>query len=178
VTMTDPGLTHSSRNARSVDAWALGMTRRRHRPNPVGLSNSTATATSDLPSAPRPRFPGLMPPMNISLTSTSPASGSRAGRTIAARKRCSMVQAVWYEPKPRSRCRVLADTPFFAEVMYQAAANQTVRGVRVPWKIVPVVTDTRHRHDAHQNRPSPIRQRPGVSHRGHTKPLGQRSHSR
>ena len=40
--------------------------------------------------------------------------------------------------------------------MYQAAANQTVRGVRVPWKTVPGVTDTRPRHDAYQ--------KPAVAH--------------
>lgn len=40
------------------------------------------------------------------------------------------------------------------------------------------VTDTRRWHDSHQNRPSPMRQCPGVPHRGQTKPWGHRSHSR
>jgi len=72
----------------------------------------------------------------------------------------------------------LAETPFFAEVVPQAASNQIVKGVRVRWKIVPVVTDIRRRQPAHQNRPSPIRQWPGILHCGQTKPPGQRSHSR
>jgi len=50
---------------------------------------------------------------------------------MAVRKRWSIVQAVWYEPKPNSRCRVFAETPFFAEVACQAAANQIDSGVRV-----------------------------------------------
>jgi hypothetical protein len=51
----------------------------------------------------------------------------------------------------------LAETPFFADVMYHAAANHTVSGVRVPWKMVPAVTDIRCWQRSHQNRPSPIR---------------------
>jgi hypothetical protein len=72
----------------------------------------------------------------------------------------------------------LADTPFFADVAYHAAANQTVIGVRVSWKIVPAVTDTRRRHGSHQKRPSPSRHAREPWQRGQTKPEGQRSHSR
>jgi hypothetical protein len=37
----------------------------------------------------------------------------------------------------------MAEMPFFWLVRRQAAANQTVSGVRVRWKIVPAVADTR-----------------------------------
>jgi hypothetical protein len=41
---------------------------------------------------------------------------------------------------PSIRSNVLADKPFFAVVMCQAASNQVVKGVRVLSKIVPAVT--------------------------------------
>lgn len=70
-----------------------------------------------------------------------------------------------------------AATPFLEEVMYQATANHTVSGGRVPWKTVPVVTDTRRWQGSHQCRPSSSREPPRLQ-RGHTKPSGHRSHSR
>src|ERR1035437_2561883 len=52
--------------------------------------------------------------------------------------------------------------PPFPLVRCQAAENQTVSGVRVPWKIVPAVADTRRSQPAQRHRrsgaaPSPIR---------------------
>ena len=62
--------------------------------------------------------------------------------------------------------------------MYQAAANHTVSGVRVSWKMVPAVRETRRRQPAH------LRTRPFISHEtthpqcGQANPSGQRSQSR
>ena len=81
-------------------------------------------------------------------TSTSPDSLSRPGRTIARRNLCSQAQAVSYEPKASARCRPSALTPPFWLVMYQAAANQSVSGERVPAKIVPAVAEVRRSHAA------------------------------
>gem|GEM_PF-3555949 len=49
----------ASRNERSDGPWALGMMRRRHRPKPLGLRISTATATRVLPAAPLSPLSGL-----------------------------------------------------------------------------------------------------------------------
>ena len=104
-----------------------------------------ATATSDLRPAPRPRLPPCSsPPTRVSSTATSHRSGrSRSGRTIAVRKRVASSTPSG-RAEAQQALKRLAETPFFAEVMYprQATANQTVSGVRVRWKIVPVVTDT------------------------------------
>jgi len=62
--------------------------------------------------------------------------------------------------------------------MYQAAANHTVNGVRVSWKIVPAVRETRFRHPPQRHtRPvlTLLATRPQL---GHTGPPGQRSQSR
>jgi hypothetical protein len=62
--------------------------------------------------------------------------------------------------------------------MYQAAANHTVNGVRVSWKIVPAVRETRLRHPPQRHtRPAAtvVAVRPQF---GHTGPVGQRSQSK
>src|SRR5665647_1253015 len=138
----------ASRNSRSTLVEALGMTARRTRPNPLGSRSSTATITISLPNAPRPPSPACSPPTKVSSTSTVPLSLSWPARPIAVRKRCSIVQSVWYDPRPSSLCICSADTPFFVLAMYQAAANHTVSGVRVSWKMVPAVRETRRRQPA------------------------------
>ena len=62
--------------------------------------------------------------------------------------------------------------------MYQAAANHTVNGVGVSWKIVPAVRETRLRQPPQRyTRPltTTVATRPQP---GHTRPSGQRSQSR
>jgi hypothetical protein len=54
-----------------------------------------------------------------------------------------MAHEVWYEPISSVRCRLSAEIPSFALAKAQQAANQTVNGVLVRWKIVPAVTDDR-----------------------------------
>ena len=100
----------------------------------------------------------------------------RPGGELAAGAGVEYTGAILVEP-----VRIPVNAPLFAEVIYQATANHTVSGVRVRWKMVPAVTDTRRRQPSHQNRPSPIRQLRQLremSQRGHTKPSGHRSHSR
>jgi len=62
--------------------------------------------------------------------------------------------------------------------MYQPAANHTVDGVRVSWKIVPAVRETRLRHPPQR----PTRPDAAVADlrppAGHTTPSGQRNQSR
>jgi len=43
-------------------------------------------------------------------------------------------------------------------LIYQAAANQSESGERVPAKIVPAVAELRRSQDAQRSSPSPIRQ--------------------
>jgi len=62
--------------------------------------------------------------------------------------------------------------------MYQAAANQSESGERVPAKIVPAVAEVRRSHAAQRNKPSPIRQLSTPPQPGHANPVGQRSLSR
>jgi len=62
--------------------------------------------------------------------------------------------------------------------MYQAAANQSESGERVPAKIVPAVTDVRRSQAAQRSSASPIRQHSTPPQAGQTKPTGQRSRSR
>ena len=87
----------------------------RQRPKPFGSLRSTATATSDFlfPRDRPPVRPGSTPPMSVSSTSTTPESRSRPGRTRTARRRCSIAQAVGYEPISSARCRLSAETPSF-----------------------------------------------------------------
>ena len=68
--------------------------------------------------------------------------------------------------------------PPFPLVRCQAAENQTVSGVRVPWKIVPAVAETRRSQPAQRQRRSGARHPSGEAHHGHTNPSGQRSQSR
>ena len=63
-------------------------------------------------------------------------------------------------------------------MIYQAAANQSESGERVPAKTVPAVTDVRRSHAAQRNKPSPIRQFATSPQAGHTNPAGQRSRSK
>jgi len=63
--------------------------------------------------------------------------------------------------------------------MYQPAANLTVSGVRVSWKIVPAVRETRFVHAPHrQTRPDATAADAVRPHAGQTGPEGQRSQSR
>ena len=48
------------------------------------------------------------------------------------RNRCNKAQAVCIEPKSSTRFKPNAEIPFFWLVMYHAAANHSVSGVRVP----------------------------------------------
>ena len=116
--------------------------------------------------------------MNVSSTSTVPASRPRPGRTSADRSRCSIAQAVWYEPISSDRCRYWAEMPSLAVANSQQAWNHTVSGVRVRSKIVPAVTDVRREQPPHSTRPSASRQPPALPQYGQANPPGQRSHSR
>ena len=69
-------------------------------------------------------------------------------------------------------------TPLFWLVMYQAAANQSDSGERVPAKIVPAVTELRRSQATQRSSPSPIRQLSMPPQAGQTNPAGQRSRSR
>jgi hypothetical protein len=62
--------------------------------------------------------------------------------------------------------------------MYQAAANQSESGERVPAKIVPAVADVRRSQTAQRSKPSPIRQLSTPPQAGQTNPSGQRNRSR
>ena len=62
--------------------------------------------------------------------------------------------------------------------MYQAAANQSDSGERVPAKIVPAVTEVRRSQALQRSNPSPIRQLSMPPQTGHANPVGQRSRSR
>jgi len=61
--------------------------------------------------------------------------------------------------------------------MYQAAANQSDSGERVPAKIVPAVAEARRSQALHRNSPSPIRQLVPLPQDGQANPAGQRSRS-
>src|SRR5450759_2147681 len=161
VTTLAPGATWSVTKAcrQAADASATGAIR--HRPNPRGSLTSTAIAVRTfLPLARPPRSPGSCPPMKVSSTSTVPDSCSRSGRTRTARSRCSIAQAVWYEPISRVRCRLRAETPSLLVANSQQALNHTVSGVLVRSNTVPAVTEVRPPHPSHMNRPSPRRQPP------------------
>ena len=62
--------------------------------------------------------------------------------------------AVCSEPIPSVRFSPSAEIPCFWLTISHAAANHTVSGVRVPWKIVPAVADTRRPQTPHDHRPS------------------------
>lgn len=68
--------------------------------------------------------------------------------------------------------------PCFWLVICHPAANQTVNGVRVPWKIVPAVADTRRAQPPQDHRPSASLHAIVARHTGHQNPSGQRSQSR
>jgi len=71
-----------------------------------------------------------------------------------------------------------AEIPCFWLTIIHAAANQTVSGVRVPWKIVPAVADTRRPQRPHDHRPSGSFHATAERHSGQHKPSGQRSQSK
>ena len=68
--------------------------------------------------------------------------------------------------------------PFFCVVRFQAAADHTVSGVRVSWKIVSAVVDVRFEQTEQIQRPSPMHQPPAGEQSGHTKPSGHLSQSK
>jgi hypothetical protein len=71
-----------------------------------------------------------------------------------------------------------AEIPCFWLVICHAAANQIVSGVRVPWKIVPAVAETRRPQTPQDHRPSASFHAFVPRHTGHKNPSGQRSQSR
>ena len=123
-------------------------------------------------------MPGLLPPSNLSSSSTVPHSRSRSGRTIARRSLCSHAHAVSYEPNPRTRCRPCAEIPFFCEVTNQIAANHVDNGVRERWKIVPAVAEvfrrTRCTSTGRHRSARPLTH----PHRGQMNPFSHRSFPR
>jgi len=156
-----PGSTLPVTNGCSEAADASASTDIRHRPMPFGsLISAAMPVRTFLPGCRPPRRPCSSPPMNVSSTSTIPASWPRPGRTSASRSRCSIAQAVWYEPISRTRCTCWAETPSLAVANSQQAWNQTVSGVRVLSKIVPAVTDVRREQPPHSTRPSASRHPP------------------
>ena len=174
-----PGSTAAITNGCSDADDPSLRTAKRQRPKPFGSLTSMATPTRTfLPLARPPLSPCSSPPMNVSSTSTIPVRRSRPGRTSTDRNRCSIVQAVSYEPISSVRWRLSAEMPSLALAKAQQAANQTVSGVLVRWKIVPAVTDVRCPHAVHIQRPSPVYQPPAESQSGQTNPFGHRSHSR
>jgi len=62
--------------------------------------------------------------------------------------------------------------------MYQAAANHTVNGVRVSWKIVPAVRETRLSHPPQRHTRPRATVLAGRWQCGRTGPDGQRSQSK
>lgn len=59
------------------------------------------------------------------------------------------------------------------------AANHVVSGERVPWKIVPAVTDVFRAQWRHIHSPRPVCHASSATpHAGHTKPSGHRSPAR
>ena len=79
---------------------------------------------------------------------------------------------------PSTRWRPSALTPLFWLVSCQAASNQSVSGVRVWWKIVPAVAETRRPQPPHDRRPSRSRQDTAEPQWGQAKPSRHRSQSR
>jgi hypothetical protein len=67
--------------------------------------------------------------------------------------------------------------PCFWLVICHAAANQTVSGVRVRWKIVPAVGEVCRPQLAHSRRPLLSSQPTRPPHTGQDQPPGQRSQS-
>ena len=119
-----PGSTLPATNGRSEAPDASASTAIRHRPMPFGSLTSTAMPVSTfLPGCRPPRRPCSSPPMNVSSTSTVPVSWPRPGRTSADRSRCSIAQAVWYEPISSDRCRYWAEIPSLAVANSQQAAR-------------------------------------------------------
>ena len=107
-------------------------------------------------------------------------TGPRHGFNLAytERNRCSIAQAVWYEPISSTRFKLNAEIPSLPVANSQHAVNHTVSGVRVRSKIVPAVTELRVLHTEHLYRPSPRRQPSSCPHVGQMKPSGHRNHSR
>ena len=81
--------------------------------------------------------------------STVRVSRSRPGRTSTDRNRCSIAQAVWYEPISSGRCRLNAETPSFCAANIQQAVNHTVNGLRRRSNSVPAVAEVRDPQLAH-----------------------------
>ncbi len=59
---------------------------------------------------------------------------------------------------PRVFCSFRAGTPDLLVIISQAAANHSVSGVRVPWKMVPAVAETTRLQPLHLCLPSARRQ--------------------
>jgi hypothetical protein len=97
---------------------------------------------------------------------------------MARRSLCIHVHAVRYEPKPSTRCRPNADTPFFCAVTNHTAANQSVNGNRERCKIVPAVTDVLRRQLRQSHSPDAVSHASLPPQRGQQNPAGQRSRAR
>ena len=90
-----PGSTLPATNGPGEAPDASASTAIRHRPMPFGSPIPAAMPVRTfLPGCRPPRRPCSSPPMNVSSTSTVPASRPRPGRTSADRSRCSIAQAV------------------------------------------------------------------------------------
>ena len=96
-----------------------GMTAMRARPVArPRFSTATKTRAALRPCSCRlPRKPAWVPPIQVSSTSTSPRSGSRAKLTMACRNLCSIIQAVSYRRRPSWRCKRSAETPRLSVVI-------------------------------------------------------------
>ena len=113
------------------------------RGRPSGLVGTAAT-NGVLPGAPRPRLPPeRTPPRWASSISTRPDGGfSPSRRAITAMIFRFIVQAVACL-KPNRRPSSTEEIPFFAVTTGWIAANQTVSGSLVEWRIVPAVSEVR-----------------------------------
>lgn len=107
--------------------------------------------------------------------SMSPVSRSRSGRTMALRSVCSQVQAVSSLPRPSTRCRPKALTPFFWLVMNHIASNHIRNGLQVSWHTVPAVSEVSALHAVHLSTPRAVTHGSSTApHRRHTNTAGQR----
>src|SRR6516162_6104315 len=97
---------------------------------------------------------------------------------MARRNLCSIVQAVLYFFSPSTRCSPRALAPFFCVVTHHMARNQTGKGVRVSWKIVPAVTEVWQPQPLHSSNTPRTGHERSPPQRGQRNPSGHRSRAR
>jgi len=128
-----------------------------------------------LRSVSRPRLPSSGPPPSVSSISISPESRSRSGRTLTLRRLCRQVQAVSELPRPSTRCKLKALTPFFWLGMNHIASTHIRTGLGVSWNTVPAVSEGSPSHARPRNTPCAITHgSPTTPQCRHTNPAGQR----